>query len=362
MHIYFIGQKGFPAQNIEDSAELRTEALANEIIKNGDRITIASTSAYANRQNIRSHYAKLIHIPSLNPNVAGGYIYSLLSSVAALFVKPDTIHVQGWTSAIIVRLLAPFMPKTSLIWTISTLPEFSNSFLGWIFSKFLPFVTSRFDTVSTPNRAVQYRLLIGHSIKSEYIPDGYNLPPLPDIRPALFGLRKEQYGIVFSENIAQLKQIIATFKALKSKKKLIVFTSEKYVGAMSVNLPPLSRGAQSLVRQAAFIISANTAYSPLSLQAMDSGRAIIATTHPLNEELFGTTARYYEKNDSTQLQILLKRALKKHSLNTAAQLRAKNHFSWEKTGQEYRRAYRHSKTILVPFDSIVAKGSFQRAI
>ncbi len=362
MHIYFIGQRGISAENIKDYAEIRTQALVDEMAKNGHTVTVATTPSYTKQRKLRSYTVELLHFPSLNPNIAGGFIYTILSCIKALSIKPDTIHVQGWTGGMLIRILVPFMPKTALIWTISTFPENPNFFLRFVLRKFLPYIASGFDSICTPSRMVQYRLLTAYSLKSEYIPDGYSLPVLPDIRAALFGLRKEQYGVVITEDIAQLKQIIATYKALKSKKKLVVFTSQKYPGVTSIDLPLLSRGAQSIVRQAGFVISADPSYSPIFLQAMDSGRAIIATTHPLNEELFGTTASYYEKNDSTQLQNLLRKAIQKHSVNIAAQLRAKNHFSWEKIGQEYTRAYRHSKAILVPFDSIIAKNSFQRAV
>ncbi len=310
MHIYFIGQAG-----------IRTETLTQEAIKNGCAVTSTSTS--------------------------------FLSCIATLFIKPDTVHLHGMKAAIFLRILLPFMQKTTIVWTISKIPRFSG---------FLPYIAEGFESICTPSRTMQYRLLTQYSLKSEYIPDGYTEPLLPDIRPALFNLRKEQYGVLFSDDINQIKQINALYKGLKTKKKLVIFSKNKYAGITTIDVPSTSRSTQSLIRQAGFVISTDPAYSPLLLQAMDSGRAIIATTDSLHEELLGTTAKYYEENDSTQLQKLLAGAIKKHTLNTSAQTRAKNHFSWEKVGQEYMRAYKHSKTVLVPFDSIIPKNRFQRAV
>lgn len=362
MHIYFIGQKGIPAQRIEDSAEVRAEILASEAVKNGHIVTVSSTPSYTKQEKIRSYFIELLHIPSFNPRVAGGHLYTFLSCASAVFIRPDTIHVQGWKAAFILRIFLPLLPRTITIWTISTLPPISNSFSQRIFKQLLHVVTSGFDAIHTPNRTVQYRLLMVYSLKSEYIPDGYTVPLLPEIRPATFGFRKEQYGVILCNNMTQIRQISYAFKQLKTTKKLILFSPEVHRGVKSLDLPLTSRSAQSLIRQAAFIIAAKPTYSPLTLQAMDAGRMILATTDPLHEELFGVTAKYYQENDMVGLQKLLKEAIKPHILNKAAQMRAKNYFQWEKIGQEYIRAYRHPKTILVPFDSIIRKNNFQRAL
>ncbi|HLC49033.1 MAG TPA: hypothetical protein VJI96_01460 [Candidatus Andersenbacteria bacterium] len=319
MHILFLGSK---------PTDRHLEVLINESVNNGHKVTVIS-----------------------NP----------ISCIFTPFMSIDTIHVHSWKSTIILRLVMPFIKSTTTIWTISNLPEFSNANIQSLFQRFILFIASKFTTICTPSRMVQYRLLALYSVKSEYIPDGYTVPILPDIRPAVFGLRKEQYGIVFAENADQLKQISKTTKSLLLKKKLVLFSDRTYSGFKSINLPLTSRGAQSLVRQAAFIICADPAYSSLALLAMDAGRNVIATTDPLHEELFGTTAQYYQKNDSTQLRYLLQGTLKNRTLNTAAQVRAKNHFQWDKITQEYMRVYRHSPIVLVPFDSIIPRNSFQTA-
>ncbi len=281
-------------------------------------------------------------------------------SIGTFFTKPDTIHVHGWKAGLALRFVLPFLKNTSTVWTIATLPTISNSVLQWLFQKTLPQITKKFDSICTPNRTIQYHLLATSSVKSEYIPDGYTMPVLPDIRPATYGLRKEQYVVVLATHSDDIKQIAKIYKTLKTKKKLVLFSNKTYAGYKSINLPMMSRGAQSLVRQAACVISTDPSYNSLALQAMDSGRMIIATTDPLHEELFGTTAKYYVCDDLIQLKTLLQQGILKHPLNTAAKTRAKNHFSWEKIGQEYMRVYKHSKAVLVPFDSVFRVSADER--
>lgn len=313
MHILFLGKC---------SAEKRTEILIHEAVRNNHKVTVLSNA---------------------------------LSGIFTPFIGIDTIHVHTWVAAFTIRFALLFQRNTTSIWTISKVPEFSNPYIQSLFQRFFVFIAYGFTTITTPSRMAQYKLLSLYSVKSEYIPDGYSLPILPDIRPAVYGLRKEQYGIVFSENSDNIKQISKTYKQFRSTKKLVIFSNRTYIGLKSINLPVTSRSAQSLVRQAAFIVITDPSYSPLALQTMDSGRNVIATTEPLHEELFGTTAKYYEKNDTVQLEQLLRDALNNRSLNTATQIRAKNHFQWDKIAQEYMKAYKSRTTILVPFDSIIAR-------
>lgn len=319
MHILFLGK---------NPSETRAHVLISEATRNNHKVIVLSNA---------------------------------LSGIFTPFMRIDTIHVHSTAAAIILRFALLLTNKTTTIWTISDIPEFSNAHFQAVFQRFFAIFALGFTTITTPSRMIQYKLLSLYSVKSEYIPDGYSLPVLPDIRPAVYDLRKEQYGIVFTKNTEELKHIAKIFKTFRSTKKLVVFSNRTHPVFTSINLPVTSRGAESLIRQAAFILIADPAYSPLALQAMDTGRNIIATTEPLHEELFGTTAKYYEKSDTVQLEILLENAISDRSLNTAAQIRAKNHFQWDKIAQEYMRVYKSRTTVLVPFDSIIAGKRFQTA-
>lgn len=176
------------------------------------------------------------------------------------------------------------------------------------------------------------------------------------------GLTKEKYAVALTQNGKEIQRIARAFAAAKTRKKLVVFGTGKSSAKITyVDAPLTSRMANSLVRQAGIIIAANPAHSPLLLQAMDAGRQIIATTNSLHEELLGVTASYYMATDYKQLTVLIKDGFKALVANRPALLRAKHHFTWNKIGQEYERAYKHKKAILVPFDSIVSKASFKIA-
>jgi len=357
MHIYFIGQKGISGISAEHSPELRTEALAREAAQNGHNVTVAVTSAYPNTGAEQVLGIKSVHFPSLNPTIAGGYVYSFLSCLGAIWIQADVIHVQGWRAGIFMRFILPFLRNTSSVWTISSMAE-SNPPL---FRKVLPWIMKGFDTVCSSSRTIQYRLLAGYGIKTTYIPDGYSISPLPEVTPASVGLKRDQYSILLAENPITIRQIVRAYAASKSKKKLVVFGKGRTSSHITyINIAPMSRTTLSLIRQASLVIVADSRFSTLLLQAMDAGRKIIATTDSLHEEILGVSGKYYAQKDIKQLPQLIKETLRKNTL-PGISTRAKNHFSWEKIGQEYDRAYKHSKAIVVPFDSIIPRKSFKIA-
>lgn len=334
MHIYFIGQ-----------AEVRIAELAKQATLNGYKVTIATPHKH---EPLSLTDITLLRFPSFDPTIPGGYLYTAFSCIAALFIRPNTIAVHSLSAAILIRPLLAFMPNTCAVWTIDSVPK--------IFRFLFHIITSGFDQVCVSTRTAQYRLLTQYNMKTTYIPDGYTPPELADIRVSTVGLTKEKYVVVLTQDKKEVQRIAKAFVSAKSRKKLIVFgTGRTSARVTYIHTPLTSRLAASIIRQAAFVIGADSTYSPLLLQAMDAGRHVIATTDPLHEELLGVTAKYYKNIDNKQLIELIRDASKGFLLNKSAIVRAKHHFTWNTVGLEYEKAYKHSRAVLVPFDSIIPK-------
>jgi len=296
-----------------------------------------------------------------------GFIKNIIGILAMRMTKPNTIHVHGWNTAILFVFLQLFAARDTVrIWTIERIPSTNSSFQERIFQYFISMLAPSFSQICVPTRTLQYRLLSLYGIKAFYIPDGYTEPVLQDIQPREYGLRNNQYGMILSQSIDAITHIAQAYSDSQSKKKLVILSrysspdikklTKSYPFITPISLPATSRGAQSMVRSAGFVVMCEPAYSPLLLQAMDTNRVVIATTNPLHEEILGTTGFYYQEQDMTHLAQLLQKAAKgvpmpKYSPST----RAKHHFLWEKTGLEYEHFYGRKTTKLVPFDSLIAK-------
>ncbi|OGY30701.1 MAG: hypothetical protein A3C02_02105 [Candidatus Andersenbacteria bacterium RIFCSPHIGHO2_02_FULL_45_11] len=339
MHIYYIGQEA-----------VRAAALAKQATKNGHAVTISMPNTQKSVESLDFTGIRLLSLPSLDPRIPGGYLYTLLSCIAAFFIRPDTIVVQDWKAALLIRPFLLLLQKTCAVWIIDDMPP-----------RFAARIAAGFDQICATSRTVQYRLLTQYNVTSTYIPDGYTAPGLADISPRAAGLTKEKYAVALTQDKKEIQRIARAFAAAKTRKKLVAFGAGKSSAKITYTDAPLtSRLATSIVRQAGIVIAADPAQSPLILQAMDAGRQIIATTDSLHEELLGVTANYYVSTDYKQLTVLIKAGFTSVSTNRSAIVRAK-HFTWTKIGQEYERAYKHKKAVLVPFDSIVRKTSFKIA-
>ena len=340
MKIIFLGK------GITESDKTRIEQLKREAIQNGHEVV----------------------------NQNNGFVENIISILRFRAKKSNTIHVHGWNSALLLTMMRIFAPRSmTRIWTINTIPTIKSGIQKILFMRFLLMVTSSFDQICSPTRTLQYRLLAEYGIRSLYIPDGYTEPILHDIQPREYGLRNNQYGILLSQSLDTIEIIAETYKQTKSRKKLVVFSKnpsvefkkliKNYPFITPISLPMASRGAQSLVRTAGFVIMCDSSYSPLLLQAMDANRVIIANTNPLHEEILGTAGFYYQEEDSEHLAYLLQKATKDALLpKYSPAVRAKHHFTWEKAALEYEHVYIRKQQKLVPFDSLISRNSFQRAL
>lgn len=325
--------------------------------------------------NEQTRIETLVVQASQNGHVVKGPYYGFIKNILAILSTPltslNTIHVHGFLGSFLLKFLRFFTPDSlTTIWTISTLPPINSQFKQKAFSILLGFLASSFDRICSPTRTLQYDLLALYGIHTLYIPDGYNEPILHDIQPREYGLRNNQYGVILTNSVETISKISKLYKATKSKKKLVVFCDtpsaqfkkllKEYTFLTILPLPASSRGAQSVVRTAGFVILDDPEFSNLLLQAMDANRVVIATTSPYIEEILGTAGFYYEASDAAHLSDLMKKSVK-NTLQSkySPSLRAKHHFTWDKTGLEYEHAYMRKNVRMVPFDSIISRKAFQ---
>lgn len=353
MHIFFIGQQGILAQNSQDKAERRVEALAELLSQQNFRVTVACTQTYTPKTINRIGAIELYKLGNLLPKAAQIAMYLWRK-------KPDVVHVHNWKYAVYVRFFALLSPNTTYIWTVTHINES-------IFDKLVALQARQaFDAISTPERTLQYKLLNILGIRATYIPDGYSSLKTPEIPASSHGLRKGTYVITTASQLADIELIARTYKQTGSRKKLVTFVSSKadarhlkrrfsFIHPVIATLH--SRAAISLVRQSALLIAPTA--DELVLQAMDAERPIIAFTEPSLEEIVGTTAVISSSDNPVELEDILSKAAKHpktyENMAKKADKRAKSHFRWERVLQEYASLYRHSAVRKVPIDSLIPR-------
>ncbi|MEX2055206.1 MAG: glycosyltransferase family 4 protein [Candidatus Andersenbacteria bacterium] len=362
MHILFIGQNGTTdwPHAAPSSPEWRVDRLARSLSQLSHQVAVVATPPFASQRLTHTHNVEIISRPSLNPERPGGWLYLLLSLWTLWRRQPDVVHLQGWRVASMCWLAALLSPETTLVWTIPTLPSRHPRL-----AKMLAWQAKRIvDAITTPSRTVQYILLQTYHLPTDYIPDGYLAPALKDIPTRHFGVRKDQYVVALGSNEVALKNVMRALARVATRKKLLVLqpTSSAYQhilrGKKNIEFVGQLQGRtlSSLIRQAATVIVADSTVSNETLlQAMDSGRKIIAINDTRYQEILGVAGTYVRPGKVLELAAEIKQSIRQRSKgipSPEAQKRAQAHFTWDRIIPDYLSAYRRALQQPVPLDSL----------
>jgi hypothetical protein len=372
MNIIFYGQLGLPQLNQGGSngQASRVEALARQLVRDGHTVTVLGTAPYLAQGNF--HGIELKYLPSLNPQKPGGLLYLLLGLIYVVFRQPATIHVHGSRAALLLTLTRFLFRDTRIVWTIDKLP-------------LLRLLTTHYslltlENITTPSRALQYRLLVEHGIRAAYIPDGYEEPSVSDIATTHVSLKKGQYSVVLVESAAALRRVAVAYAKSKTEKKLVVFAREE-VAYPAFRRDPARGGGKLLKKQfpflvlithytllitprlrrsilnsaAAVIIGDESVSTTLLLEAMHGSRAIIAPTLAAYQEILGTAGQYVAAGDTAGLTAAINKVVTSPAAQAAwgakAHTRATHHFTWPRLMEDYQTLYvPHVR--LIPLDSV----------
>lgn len=332
--------------------------LGRAVVEAGHGVTVLGTKPYhdSNVTNLRGIH--LVAKASLNPEHPGGWLYIFLSLLTVWRQQPDILHLHSWRSASLAWLAALFSPETTIVWTIDALPR--RHF--WL-ARLIAQQTSKVcDVITVPTRTLQYVLLTQCGLATNYIPDGYEPSRLKDLPLKSFNLRKSQYCLLLASDAATIRQAIRAFTATKSRKKLVIVASPAAPWQRLINRKSFvsfvgektGRQLTTLVRNAASVIVAPE-YKHLEtvLQAMNSGRSLVAANTTLLQETIGVTGQYFRPGKIAELRDAIALALKSSpARGAAAKKRAQNHFTWERITPEYLALYRYRELAYVPMDSV----------
>jgi glycosyltransferase involved in cell wall biosynthesis len=323
MHIAFIGQLGLPKllERGFASSETRVAALSRLLAAKGHVVTVLGTKPYLS-QGGNDHGVVLRRYPSLNPEKPGGWLYMVCSLWFVGRTQPDVIHAHGWHAGALLPLIERIAPESTIVWTLTSLPR--NYFrIAKLITRAAVWIGAE---ITVPTRWLQYLLLQEFGVRAAYIPDGYTPEILPPVSLSAFKLRRGQYVLALTDTPAATRSVKRAYTKAKLRKKLVF--AENYRG----------RVLRTLIRHAHTVIAAGepTALDAL-LQAMDSGKAIVATTAALHQETLGVTAQFYKPGDHTGFAQAFDQT--SPALGKAAALRAKHHFPWTRILPEYLTLY-----------------------
>lgn len=347
MNVFFVGQTSVLGQS---AREQRIRALARQLAhRNHQVMTYSATEKHIRR----SGSFGLRAVPSFDPSIPGGWLYTILSLLRGLGKKTDVVHMHGWKAAALMPLAALTRPQATFVWTVDTLPgnhRFTRRLTVWLAARLC-------DAITVPTRDLQYRFRLKHRVLAAYVPDGYETSAIKDIPASHWKLRKDTYTLVVVDDAAALRKFCLAYKDTKKRKKVVVLVrtltrelerlGKRYTFVRFIETTS-NRQRSALIRQAGQVIFL-AANSTEFLLAMDTATPLLAASHPLLQELAGTTVQFFHLRDRKHLAGLLQ---EQPASNRKTSIRARAHFTWQRVFEEYETLYHYPKVLRVPVDSV----------
>lgn len=299
----------------------RVAALAQRLAQAGHEVTV-----YAARPRIR-HWGRVEVRPRASSIVTIWDIYRH---------QPDVVHMHGWRMAALSYVVAMAAPTATLVWTVDALPAWPSGLVRGV----ARMAARVFDVITVPRRDVQYQLLEAAGVRALYVPDGFAPANISTLSPRRWGLWPGRYIVVTASTAAEEAAVRQAYAATGSKRALIAVSNTTSTERVRAAL---------FARAAAIVLFDHQESAETILQAMASGKPIVAAAWPFYEEILGTTARYVKPSDRLELTKILRQVFKAKAATgrSAGKQRAEKHFSWERILADYMPLYRPSERLIL---------------
>ena len=233
MKIAMIGHKRIPSR--EGGVEVVVEELATRLVKDGNQVDVYNRKGKnvqdkrADKKKKRKEYkgTRIITIPTINKKGIDATIYSFFATIRALFGRYDVIHYHAEGPCAMIWIPHLFGIKT--VATIHGLDWKRNKW-GSFATKYIKFgekMAAKYaDEIIVLSKGVQQYFLDTYKRKTNFIPNGVNIPTIRESRiiKEKYGLEKDSY-ILFLARIVPEKGVhylITAYKQINTKKKLVI--------------------------------------------------------------------------------------------------------------------------------------------
>ena len=354
MRIYFIGQKGIPTKS--GGVEKYVEALATNLVKNGQEVFVYTRPYYTNRKLTEYQGVKLISRPSCPTKHLDTFTHTLVCTLDVLFRRADIVHFQAIGPASLLWIVKIFKPKTKVIFTFHCQNYQHNKKWGRLARLYLhlgEIIGCRLaDEVITVSRGLTSYVKEKYGREVNYIPNGANVVDdsvNSDILSQL-GLESQTYILVVTRLVRHkgLHCLIRAFQKLDTDSKLVIVGDEAYTEDYASQLIKLSQNDPRIIftgerlgndlaqlfRGARLFVqpSESEGLSIALLEAMAYGVPVLVSDIPANLEVIGDCGWSFRSSDVDDLAAKLRECLDNPDRTSqfveAAQRRIKAEYNW----------------------------------
>ncbi|MDD5627281.1 MAG: glycosyltransferase family 4 protein [Patescibacteria group bacterium] len=365
MKIAIIGSKGIPCR--DGGVERHTEELAVRLVKAGHEVLVYSRRHYTQSRVRRYKGVRIIYTPYIPTKNLAAITHTLTSLIHVLFQKVDIIHIHSVGPSLLAFLPRLLKRKTQIIATFHSRDRFNKKW-GYIARLFLAlgeWATVKFPhaTITVSKNLYSYCRRKYPTAHIFYIPNGAPLfPPQKAQRIKKWGLTENSYILSVSRLIPLkgIHYLIRAFQNLNLNKKLVIVGDNPkenqnyldYLKELAQNNPNVvflghqqGKILNELLSNAyLYVLPSEVEGLSISLlEAMGSGRCVLVSDIPENQEAIGEAGYTFKSKsfvDLTQKILFLndhpELVLKNGHL---ARERVKRNYNWQKITRQTLSLY-----------------------
>ena len=326
MRIAMIGQKGIPA--IYGGIERHVEELSIQLAQNGHEVLVYARNWYTPKKVKTYKGIRVIHTPTIHTKNLDAIVHTFISTIHALFQKPDVIHYHAVGPALMAWIPRVFAPSVKVVVTFHCIDRYHQKW-GFIAKTMLALGEMAacifpHETI-TVSKTLHNYCVNEHQCNTTYVPNGILLPKMKATSKNLpYGLKTGKYILMVSRLIRHkgAHYLIRAWKDAQKKShgllkdyKLViagdgVFT-DKYVNELhalagadkSIVFTGWVRGAklENLYRNSALLVhpSENEGLPISVLEAMSFARPVLLSDIPEHMEII-TDRRFLFVNTNVE--------------------------------------------------------------
>lgn len=364
MKIAFIGQKGIPATY--GGVERYVEQLSTRLARRGHAVWVYVRPYYTKTNDRIYKGVYLVKVPTIRSKHFDTIVHVFLSTIHLLTLDVDLIYVHSVGPALLIPLMRILKPRAKIVSVFQ-----SRDALHAKWGKFARFVLNigtwfacktPHATISSSHEIYEYAKKNFH-VETVQISNGAPVPSSirSNVMEKKYGIFQGSFFLMVTRFVRHknIHKVISAFKKLDTDKKLVIAGGAVYTDEYYQELLELAKDDPRIIftgftsgqnlwelyqKAYAFIQASGAEGMPLSvLEAMAYGCGIIASDIPEHFEVLADAALYFDLNDSKDLQVILKLALKNPQAvfekGTLAKQRAKAQYSWERIADQVEELF-----------------------
>jgi glycosyltransferase involved in cell wall biosynthesis len=365
MRVMVLGLRGFP--EIQGGVETHAEHLYPLLVKLGCEVDVIVRSPYVPKSNGNTwRGVRFRRLWSPGPGAKGveAFVHSLLGVLYAALKRPDLLHIH----AIGPALMAPLGRLLGLRVVVTHHGRDYDREKWGIFARWVLRTGERLG-IQFANQRIAISKTIKEMIRAKYdrdsvlIPNGVNIPKLPDTTVALqrFSLKLARYILMVSRLVPEKRHIylIRAFAEANLPEWKIVLVGaldhpDDYIRTvLSLSQPERNivltgfqggSALQELYANAGLFVlpSSHEGLPIVLLEAFSYGLPVLASDIPANLEVGLPAEHYFPLGDVSALSQMLRRFLAgKSDEQLGAEVRnwVKQRYDWERIAKQTLRVY-----------------------